>query len=302
MPIHFPPLSRRAFLRRSLVLGVGLGCAPRWLAADERPAGDAWALLADTHVAADARQVQRQVNMSEHLAAATREIVARRERPAGVLVLGDCAFNRGEPEDYGQFTGLIKPLRAEGLPVYLTLGNHDQREHFRSALEPEAPATRPVADKQTAVVETKLVNWFLLDSLEKTLQTPGALGDAQLQWLAAVLDARPDKPAVVCLHHNPGLDGNLGLKDTARLWEVLRPRKQVKAWVYGHTHHWEVTRDESGIHLVNLPPVAYVFREGDPSGWVQAKLSAEGMTLELRSLDPQHAAHGKVKELKWRAG
>jgi hypothetical protein len=54
------------------------------------------------------------------------------------------------------------------------------------------------------------------------------------------------------------------------------------------------------IHLINLPPVAYVFRDGDPSGWVCARLEDRGMRLELRCLDPQHPAHGRVAELEWR--
>ena len=28
---------------------------------------------------------------------------------------------------------------------------------------------------------------------------------------------------------------------------------------------------DSGIHLINLPPTAYVFEEGKPSGWVRAQ-------------------------------
>ena len=92
----------------------------------------------------------------------------------------------------------------------------------------------------------------------------------------------------------------MGLKDTLPLLDIIRPRKQLKAYIYGHTHHWSVERDGSGIHLVNLPPVGYVFREGEPSGWVHANLTASGMTLELRCVDPSHKAHGQRFHLDWR--
>ena len=69
----------------------------------------------------------------------------------------------------------------------------------------------------------------MLDSLEATLSTPGLLGQEQLDWLAAALDANPGKPALVLLHHNPATSGHVGgLKDTEALFEVIRPRKQVK--------------------------------------------------------------------------
>jgi len=261
---------------------------------------NSWALLADTHIAADPAVVNKTVNMTQHPAAASTEVLALPRSPAGVFVVGDCAFSKGEPGDYSQFSGLVEPMRVGGMPVHLGLGNHDQRENFWAALKLKAAATRPVADRQVALVTSKLVNWFMLDSLEKTLQTPGALGGDQLKWLATTLDANPDKPAVILVHHNPGLDGNFGLKDTEALLEVMRPRKQAKAWVYGHTHNWKVSQDESGIHLVNLPPVAYVFTTSDPSGWVHATTRPEGMKLELRCLDPRHKAHGQVVDLKWR--
>jgi len=69
---------------------------------------------------------------------------------------------------------------------------------------------------------------------------------------AATLDANSKKPALVLVHHNPGLTGNLGLKDTAAFLEIIRPRRQVKAYIYGHTHTWRVEKDSSGIHLINL--------------------------------------------------
>ena len=64
------------------------------------------------------------------------------------------------------------PLRADGLTVNLALGNHDQRENFWAALESQKTARRPVADKQVALVKSKQVNWFMLDSLEQLCRRP----------------------------------------------------------------------------------------------------------------------------------
>jgi Icc protein len=240
--------------------------------------------------------------MMDHFTTVAGELLALPERPAGVFILGDCAYNSGQAGDYRLVVDLLGPIRAAQMPVHLALGNHDNRERFWEALQAEKAAQRPLADKQVALVRTPRANWFVLDSLEKTLSTPGLLGQEQLDWLARTLDANRSKPALVLLHHNPGTLANVsGLKDTEALFEILRPRKQVTAYIFGHTHAWHVGHDPSGIHLINLPPVAYVFREGDPAGWVHATLERKGMRLELRCVDPAHKAHGQILKLLWRA-
>ena len=300
MPIHLPPVSRREFLARALAAGAGLALSPALLGARKRTDGNSWALLADTHLAADRTQLGRGINMADHFTAVSREVLSLPVRPAGVFITGDCAFNSGEKGDYAALAELLAPLRQDQMPVHLALGNHDHREHFWEALEAEKAAKRPLADKQVALLRTPRANWFILDSLEKTLSTPGLLGPEQLAWLAKALDEHPNKSAIILIHHNPGLSGNVGLKDTLAFFEVIRPRKQVKAYIFGHTHKWEVRQDESGIHLINLPPVAYIFRAGDPAGWVHATVEQSGMRLELRSVDPSHKAHGEVVKLEWR--
>jgi len=302
MPIHLPPLTRRRFLARALTAAAGLGFGPRLLAAGKPADEHAWALLADPHIAADRALASRGVNMAGNLSAVASELGARPARPAGVFVLGDCAHNSGETKDYASLAELLKPLREEQLPVHLALGNHDHRERFWAALQEQGAAKRPLADRQVALVRTPRANWFMLDSLEQTLSTPGLLGQEQLDWLAAALDENRDQPALILIHHNPGKLENIeGVKDTEALFKVIRPRKQVKAWFFGHTHNWSVKQDESGIHLINLPPVGYVFRAGNPSGWLLATLETGGARLELRCVDQTHNAHAQIVRLEWRS-
>jgi len=301
MPIHLPPISRRQFLARALAAGAGLGLRLEPFGARKRTDPDLWALLSDTHLAADRNQIGRGINMTAHFTKVSGELLALPKRPAGVFITGDCAFNTGEKGDYGTLTDLLEPVRQDQMPIHLALGNHDDRERFWEALQDEKAAKRPLSDKQVALLRTRRANWFILDSLETTNSTPGLLGRPQLDWLTSALDANRKQPAIVLIHHNPWLSGNLGLKDTPALFEIIRPRRQVKAYVYGHTHAWKAQPDSSGIHLINLPPVAYVFHEGDPSGWVRTTLQSDGMRLELRCVDPTHQAHGQIVDLKWRA-
>src|SRR5688572_8168432 len=303
MPIHLPPISRREFLRRSLIAGAGTVLGPSLLAAQRDLDTNSWGLLADTHIAGDRNTLTRGINMTEHINQVSKELLELPRSPAAVFVLGDCAFSRGEKADYATMAELLAPVQGGRLPVHLALGNHDHRENFLAAFEQGPTGKKPVEDRHVAMIGTPNVNWFMLDSLEKTLETPGLLGQAQFDWLAKTLDANRRKPAVILIHHNPGTAENItGLKDTEALFEILRPRKQVKAWIFGHTHNWNTVEDTSGIHLVNLPPVAYVFREGNPSGWVHATTRPDGMRLELRCIDAKHTNQGQVVDLKWREG
>src|SRR5262252_3196926 len=100
MPVYLPPISRRGFLRRSLAAGAGLVFAPELFAASRKTDADSWALLADTHLAADRAALGRGINMAEHFTTVSRELCSLSNRPAGVFVVGDCAFNSGEAGDY----------------------------------------------------------------------------------------------------------------------------------------------------------------------------------------------------------
>ena len=301
MPISLPPISRRRFLAQSLAaaaLTLGGGClVPR-----RETAGESWALLSDIHIAADRKRMARAINMTDNLMAVTKDVLALPQTPRAVLVSGDLAFNSGETADYAAVMDLLQPLRQGGLPIHLALGNHDHRERFWNAMRHDKSVQRSLADKQVAILRGHNANWFVLDSLVKTLHTPGVLGDAQRAWLARALDHNADKPALIVIHHNPNNGFSGALDDTEELLEILRPRRHVKAYFFGHTHRWDLSRDESGIHLINLPPVAYLFDASLPNGWVHATLRTEGISLELRCLNHAHKDHGQITDLKWREG
>lgn len=299
MPLQLPPLTRRRFLATAAAGLLGARTVRAAPAADEH----AWALLSDPHIADDRATISRGAKMADKLAAAVKEVLALPTVPANVLINGDCALKMGFPGDYATFADLVKPLREAGMKLHMTLGNHDDRTVFRKALESQREIVRPLADRNVAIFRTTPANFFLLDSLDAVDLTPGKLGEAQIAWLARHLDINADKPAIVCVHHNVN-DARTqnGIIDTKPLLAVLEPRKQVKAFVFGHTHVWNVKEHASGIHFVNLPAIGYPFAPAQPTGWVHCTVTENGAKLKLSSLDPKHAAHGQTVDLKWRAG
>jgi hypothetical protein len=297
-------VSRRRFLAGALAAGTGLLTARRLRADQPGTDADRFALLSDIHISADRDRVAHGIKPVEHFLRIRDEILSLRPRPAAVIVSGDCAFNEGLPSDYAVLRELVEPLRQAGLLPHLLMGNHDRRESLWQAFPECKPCGRGLPpDKHVALLESPHANWFLLDSMDRPGMIAGRLGEAQLLWLAKSLDAHPNKPALVVAHHYPEPRGKLskisGLADTDALFKVLLPRRQVKAYFFGHSHRWETSMLED-LHLVNLPTTAYVFDKAQPSGWVDARVRREGIALPLNALDSQHPAHGKSVNLTWR--
>lgn len=301
MPIHLPPLSRREFVRRTLAAGAGLMLGPALRSAARETDASTFALLSDPHIAADPARMARGITMAAQFQSVVSDVLAQASRPAAVIVNGDLAFNTGETADYATFNRLVDPIRGAQIPLHLGLGNHDHRERFWAAVRSDATVPRPVGDRQVVVVSSPHANWFILDSLDKTNSTPGVLGMAQLAWLARTLDQERQKPAIVVVHHNPRSNPEKPtLIDEDAFYAVLRPRRQVKAYIFGHSHRWSVTQDASGLQLINLPTSAYVFETGQPVGWVQARLRSDGIRLQLRCIDSKRSDHGQIADLTWR--
>lgn len=302
MPVTLIPFSRREFLRATVAAGAACWSVRAGGAAEDSPDPHRFALFSDTHVWAKREEMVRGANMAANLTQTCREALEGARRPASVLVCGDCAYLSGESADYAVLVELLKPLRDRGVPIHLALGNHDHRQRFWDALPADSEDKRSeFAERHVTLVRAPRANWFILDSLDETNKTPGVLGDEQRQWLAKSLDAFSNRPALVMVHHNPDERPKPGgLVDTAALFELLVPRKHVKALFYGHSHTWNVTQRD-GLHLINLPPTAYVFENSRPNGWVDVSLSETGARLQLNCLDPTHAQHRQVCELPWRA-
>ena len=297
-------ISRRSFLKAGAAVAGGWMLLPALRAAAEAVNANRFILMADTHVCADRTVTEHGCNPDETFMGAVEGILALTPRPAGVIVAGDCVYLHGRESDYSVLKELLEPLRAAGIPILLALGNHDNREALEAVM-PDAVILgndAPVGRK-AAVVSSPHADWYLLDSLEKTDHTPGRFGEEQLAWLAELLDANPAKPAITVAHHYPKQrDDDNGLMDTEAFRAVIDPRKQVKAYFFGHSHAWSVKSEEGGLHFVNLPANAWLFDEAMPRGFVDAQLDATGITLHLHCLEREHARNGEEHRLEWREG
>jgi 3',5'-cyclic AMP phosphodiesterase CpdA len=222
-----------------------------------------------------------------------------------VIINGDLALKVGKPGDYQSFIPLIAPLRKAGLPVHLTLGNHDNREEFLKAFPDERSASQLPEHRHNSLIDLPNVRLVLLDSLKEFPASPGRLGAEQIDWLLKQVDASPQKPVVLVAHHNPTIGGDPmhypgGLEDTAAFWPELVKRPQVKGYMHGHIHDWNLAL-HSGIHIVNTLAASFVGNKAvSTTGWTMAHFKRTGVELEIHTHLPTHAWSGERKWLYWR--
>jgi len=295
-------LTRRQVLGGSLAAGAAWATRRSCWAFSAQVDSQRLIFLSDAHVCGDRQRELRGVRPVDNFVATRDEILAARPRPAGVVITGDCAFLDGRPDDYQMLRELLTPVHEAGIPVHFALGNHDHRENFQQAFA-DWITPSPVPERHVTVIDTPRAALLVLDSLDLTNKTPGRLGATQLTWLAEKLDAQPQKPALILAHHNLEQPGGAAkfsaLYDTEELLKTLLPRKQAKAYLFGHTHRWE-QKAEADLPLLNLPTLVWVFDQKQPRGWVDVHLADEGMTLALNGLDHSHPAHGQCWPVKWR--
>ena len=310
MPIILPPITRRQFVKGSLALGgIAMVTSRSLAAADSEGVGldqNRVALLADTHISADPDRVypgtkwpgspvkeaeHERVHIANCLLQTAKRVIALNPRPAHLIVNGDCTFSNGAAAEYKQFLRLVEPMRAAGITIHVTIGNHDNRENLWKLI--------PFLKKehmgvQAGVIELPHTNLVLLDS------GSGTLGDKQLNWLAKQLDERADKPALIFSHFNPydnrGVRPIKGMRDGSSLLKLLAERKHAKAYFYGHTHEWQHDRRDH-LHLINQPAVSYYFGKGHAHGWVDMKLTETSAALELHCINRKHPQHGDRREI-----
>ncbi len=285
-------VDRRAFLKTSFAAAAY--AASPLLRADAESVR--WALLSDTHIAADASDTYRGFKPHENLAKVCAQVKAAKFDV--ILVNGDLARLEGKPGDYDRFTSFIDPL-ADQAPLVVTLGNHDDRKNARSALTKLAGDRQPVEKKLVTSIDSGPFRFVLLDSLFITNVSAGQVGKSQREWLADSLAHTTQKPTIVMVHHNPDGDSDGALVDADRLLSILDGQKQVKALIYGHMHVYRFEK-RSGLHLINLPAVAYNFADGEAVGWVEANFTQAGADFKLHAIAGETKDDGKTTSVTWR--
>jgi len=292
------PMDRRNFIKNSVgalagLLAVGTGSSLGVRSNEEEAVR--WALLADTHISEVLSDNYRGFYPYQNLLKVIPQILSN--LPDGVVIAGDLARLEGKVGDYANLKKLLNPL-AEKKPVFMALGNHDNRDNFLPVFNKIAGEKQQAGGKHVVVVNKPPIRLIILDSLFYVNKAPGLLGKAQRQWLEDYLGNCDDTPTILCFHHTLG-DEDGDLLDVPRLFNLIKPVRKVKAILYGHSHEYGYSEFE-GIHLINLPAMGYNFSDTEPIGWVEARLTAKGGDFTLHVVTGDKDKDGCVTKLTWR--
>ncbi|WP_206952704.1 phosphodiesterase [Trinickia acidisoli] len=229
------------------------------------------AQISDLHIKRPGALAYRRVDTAAYLERCVARLNALEPRPDAVVVTGDLA-DLGSLVEYETLKRLLAPL---AMPVYLLVGNHDDRAALREVFDDHA-YLRTGGEFVHYAVDIGPLRLVALDSLMPR-QSGGHLCEARLAWLDAQLALAHGKPIVLALHHPPFVSGighmdrqRLDPESAERLATIVRRYPNVERVICGHVHRPIYTRFAGTIAAAVPAPahqVALDLREGAPSAF-----------------------------------
>jgi Icc protein len=150
-----------------------------------------------------------------------------------LVITGDLA-NWGELEAYRKLERLLDGFP---LPVYLMIGNHDNRDNFRAVFGQRHPFDAPFMHY---CVDHNRYRLLFLDT--QTVGTAGgAFGPHRLAWLDEQV-GKSQKPVLIFMHHHPTPTGSFsmdakGIADLPKFHTLLaRHGGKIRHIFHGHCH------------------------------------------------------------------
>lgn len=215
------------------------------------------AQLSDPHVTLPGASPGAGVDSAANLARAVARLNAMHPRPDAVVLSGDLV-DRGERAEYERLAGLLAPL---SMPCWLMVGNHDDRGELRRVFT-DLPWLAGDEGFLQYAVDTPELRLLMLDSLSPG-SAAGELCPQRLAWLEARLDAAPERPTLVFVHHPPFATGSplldeFRLANGDALGAIVARHGRVLVVASGHVHRVAQCRWHGTVALT-APSTAHQF-------------------------------------------
>jgi Icc protein len=231
--------------------------------------------ISDPHIVERGTLAYGRVDTPAHLERCVRKILALPRRPDVVVATGDLTDNATAGE-YGLLGEILAPL---DMPLYLAVGNHDDRDVLRAAFPAHTYLLGEDGFAQY-VVEDFAMRLVVLDTLMPG-KPGGMLCEKRLAWLDRTL-AASSRPTVVAQHHPPFATGlsfmdRMSLADPAAEGAVISKYAHVERVIAGHHHRTSQARFAGTVAsicpstahqlLLDLVPGADIRFTFEPSGF-----------------------------------
>jgi 3',5'-cyclic-AMP phosphodiesterase len=165
-------------------------------------------------------------------------------QPAFIVISGDLT-NNGQVEEFHELKRLLADIQ---LPVLLSLGNHDTQEKFYEIVleQPERGNARYHYSQDFEVQDGASLRVIVLDS-SAPIKVHGTINPEQFEWLERELEADPEMPKLMIVHHPPTAMHlpifehiNFDAADAAKLQAMLKG-KNVIGVLSGHVHYDQIS-------------------------------------------------------------
>jgi Icc protein len=160
--------------------------------------------------------------------------IAKHHADAAFCAISGDLTERGEIAAY---EALRDSIEGFPIPVHLMLGNHDERNAFRTVF---VDAPLDAGGFVQMAVRLEGAHFLMLDTLKGPPSSAGRYSDRRKQWLQEQLAAAAGAPVYIFMHHPP-FDIAHPLMDKIKLDEAedfaaLLTGHNVKHFFFGHAH------------------------------------------------------------------
>jgi 3',5'-cyclic AMP phosphodiesterase CpdA len=228
------------------------------------------AQISDLHVTARGKRLFDRVDTPAFLRRAVAHLNALAPHLDFVWITGDLV-DQGSPDEYANLRDVLGGLRS---PWAVMVGNHDDRANLRQALA-DHPYLPRGGEFLQYVIDDLPLRLIALDTLVPG-ESGGTLCPARLDWLAARLEERPDRPTVIAMHHPPFVTGltemdAINCANSAALGAIVAEHPQIERIICGHVHRPMVVR-WNGTVVTTAPATAHQvtldLKDGTPTSWI----------------------------------
>jgi Icc protein len=210
--------------------------------------------ITDCHLGARVEDVLLGINTDQSLRDVLQNIKLDGKEISAIVCTGDIA-NDSHPECYSRFVSIVR--EEFSVPLAWVPGNHDHRDVMAQGEYQSLAESRllRVGEWQVLLVDSSVVG-----------EVHGEVSERELSHIAKILDATPEIPTIVALHHQPIVVGSAWIdkyiiQNATELLTLLVKYAQVKLVMFGHVHQ-EFTGQYKHIQLFATPSTCAQFKPG----------------------------------------